>query len=120
MGHFTDETLQKFQAMCAAGMDFGEGPAYDFAMCIKADGDIYGVSPGEQCEEGKPISDSQAATKRDEDSSARMAKLRAAFIKKTGRKMNPEELKKLQKMIESGIIKPASKAPSKPTKNPDA
>ena len=97
MGHFTEETLHKFQAMCAEGIDFGEGPAYDFAMCIKADGDIYGISPGEQCEDGKPISDEAAAkiqAKKGNTSAARMAKLKAAFRKKMGREMTAEELKK--------------------------
>ena len=97
MGHFTEETLHKFQEMCAEGIDFGEGPAYDFAMCIKADGDIYGIEPGEVCEDGKPISDEQAAkirAKKGNTSAARMAKLKAAFRKKTGREMTAEELKK--------------------------
>jgi hypothetical protein len=70
MSYFTKEALEKFQELCAEGVDFGEGPAYDFAMCIKADGDIYGVEPGESCEDGKPISDKEAA------------------------KMTPEEMKK--------------------------
>jgi hypothetical protein len=102
MGHFTEETLQKFQEMCAAGIDFGEGPAYDFAMCIKQDGDIYGISPGESCEDGKPISDAAAArikSKKKVPSSARMAKLKAAFRKKTGREMSKEELAKAAWMI---------------------
>ena len=97
MGHFTPETLQKFQELCAAGIDFGEGPIYDFAMCIKADGDIYGVEPGESCEDGKPISDKEAAkirAKRGDSGASRMAKLKAAFRKKTGREMTAEEAKK--------------------------
>jgi hypothetical protein len=97
MGHFTDETLEKFQAMCAEGLDFGEGPVYDFAMCIKADGDIYGIEDGESCEDGKPISDEAAAklkSRKKEPSDARMAKLKAAFRKKTGREMTKEELAK--------------------------
>jgi len=100
MGHFTEETLQKFQEMCAAGIDFGEGPVYDFAMCIKADGDIYGISPGETCRDGKPISDARAA-KKEPKGSSRMSKLRAAFIKKTGRKMTAKELEKVRNMIRS-------------------
>ena len=99
MGHFTEETLQKFQAMCAAGLDFGEGPTYDFAMCIKADGDIYGVSPGEQCKEGKPISDARAADEDEGKTRSRMSKLRAAFIKKMGREMTSKELEKARNMI---------------------
>jgi len=104
MGHFTPETLQKFQELCAAGLDFGEGPAYDFAMCLKADGDIYGVSPGEACEEGKPISDEKAASlrsKKKEPGAARMAKLKAAFRKKTGREMTKEEMAKAAWMVNS-------------------
>ena len=97
MGHFTEDTLQKFQAMCAAGLAFGEGPVYDFAMCIKADGDIYGVEDGESCEDGKPISDEAAAklkARKKVPSAARMAKLKAAFRKKTGREMTKKELAK--------------------------
>ena len=110
MGHFTPETLQKFQEMCAAGIDFGEGPGYDFAMCIKSDGDIYGISPGESCEDGKPISDAAAAkikSKKKVPSSARMAKLRAAFLKKTGREMSKAELAKAAWMADN------TKAPRK-------
>ena len=99
MGHFTEETLQKFQALWAQGLDFGEGPVYDFAMCIKANGDIYGVSPGEKCKEGKPISDARAAGKQEGKTRSRMAKLRAAFIKKTGREMTSKELEKARNMI---------------------
>jgi hypothetical protein len=97
MSYFTKEALEKFQELCAEGVDFGEGPAYDFAMCIKADGDIYGVEPGESCEDGKPISDKEAAKIRAKESdpgAARMAKLKAAFRKKTGREMTAEEAKK--------------------------
>lgn len=103
MGHFTGDTLRKFQEMCAEGLDFGEGPAYDFAMCIKADGDIYGIEPGESCEDGKPISDSEAAkirAKKGNTSAARMAKLKAAFRKKTGREMTKEELAKAAWMVD--------------------
>lgn len=110
MGHFTKETLHKFQEMCAEGIDFGEGPAYDFAMCLKADGDIYGISPGEQCEDGKPISDERAAqlrSKKKVPSAARMAKLKAAFLKKTGREMTKEELAKAAWMVDH------TKAPKK-------
>jgi hypothetical protein len=104
MSYFTKEALEKFQEMCAAGIDFGEGPAYDFAMCIKADGDIYGVSPGEACEDGKPISDSEAAriqSKKKVPSAARMAKLKAAFLKKTGREMTKTELAKAAWMADN-------------------
>ena len=110
MGHFTEDTLQKFQAMCAAGLDFGEGPVYDFAMCIKSDGDIYGVEDGESCEDGKPISDEDAAkirAKKGNTGAARMAKLKAAFRKKTGREMTKEERAKAAWMADN------TKAPKK-------
>jgi hypothetical protein len=105
MGHFTDETLQKFQEMCAAGIDFGEGPAYDFAMCIKADGDVYGIEDGESCKDGKPISEEQAAAlkKKKGGTGARLSKLKEAFLKKTGREMTSKELAKLNNMLAVGV-----------------
>jgi len=107
MGHFTPETLQKFQEMCAEGMDFGEGPAYDFVQCLMANGDIYGVEPGEVCEKGKQISDEQAAklrakNKKKDTPEVRMAKLKKAFLKKTGREMSKEELAKAAWMVNKG------------------
>ena len=59
-------------------------------------GDIYGVEPGEKCEKGKQISDEQATKLRAKDAKdgpadVRMAKLKAAFRKKTGREMTKEE-----------------------------
>jgi hypothetical protein len=100
MGHFNKESLHKFNLMCSEGIDFAEGDAYDFARCIKADGEIYGVSPGETCKEGKPISDSKALRKVKGKTSSRMAKLRAAFIKKWKRDMSAEELEKARNMID--------------------
>jgi hypothetical protein len=99
MGNFTKETLEQFQQMCAEGVDFGEGPVYDFAMCLMANGDVYGIEPGETCEKGKPISDEQGAklrakNKKKDTSETRMAKLKNAFLKKTGREMTKEELAK--------------------------
>lgn len=107
MGYFTGDTLRKFQEMCADGVDFGEGPAYDFAMCLMANGDIYGIEPGESCEKGKPISDEQGkklrAKGKDADSpDVRMAKLKKAFLKKTGREMTKEELAKAAWMVNKG------------------
>jgi hypothetical protein len=107
MGTFSEETLKKFNEMCAAGLDFGEGPVYDFAMCLKSDGDIYGVSPGESCEDGKPISDDTANKIRSkkqskEPGAVQMAKLKRAFIKKTGREMSKEEVAKAAWMINKG------------------
>ncbi len=105
MSYFTKEALEKFQEMCAAGIDFGESPAYDFAMCLMANGDVYGIEPGEKCKKGKPISDDQAAAlkKKKGGTDARMAKLKQAFIKKMGREMNPKELAKLQNMLALGV-----------------
>ncbi len=100
MGHFTEETLLKFNAMCAAGVDFGEGPVYDFARCIKKNGEIYGVSPGEVCKEGKQIPDKKKGEEENKGKGiSRMSKLRAAFIKKIGREMTAEELEKARNMI---------------------
>jgi hypothetical protein len=104
MGHFSPETLQKFQELCAAGIDFGEGPVYDFVQCLMSNGDIYGVEPGEVCEKGKQISDEQAAklrakNKKKDTPEVRMAKLKRAFLKKTGREMTKEELAKAAWMV---------------------
>lgn len=83
--------------MCAEGIEFSEGEEYSFVQCVDSKGDIYGVQPGEQCKSGKQISDDQAKKLRskkkekEDESSARMAKLKAAFRKKTGREMNEEE-----------------------------
>ena len=104
MGTFTPETLRKFQEMCAAGFNFGENPEYDFAMCLMANGDVYGISPGEVCEKGKPISDEQGAKlkakkKKKDAPDVRMAKLKKAFLKKTGREMNKEELAKASWLV---------------------
>jgi hypothetical protein len=99
MGHFTEDALTKFNAMCAVGVDFGEDPVYDFARCIKKDGEIYGISPGEVCKEGKQISDARAEKENKGQGISRMAKLRAAFIKKIGREMTSKELEKARNMI---------------------
>ena len=99
MGHFNEESLHKFNLMCSEGVSFSEGDSYDFARCIKATGEIYGVSPGEACHGGKPISDSKAERKGKGKDSSRMAKLRAAFIKKWKREMSAEELEKARNMI---------------------
>jgi hypothetical protein len=107
MGTFSEETLKKFNEMCAEGVDFGEGPAYDFAMCLMTNGDIYGIEPGEACEKGKPISDEmgrklRAKGKSKESGAAKMAKLKQAFIKKTGREMTKEELAKAVWIVDEG------------------
>ena len=103
MGHFTEETLHKFQAMCAAGVDFAEGEVYDFAKCLMANGDVYGVEPGEKCEVGRPISDDEAKTK--SKVNAKMAKLKKAFIQKLGREMTSKELAKARNLIASVGVK---------------
>ena len=99
MGHFNEESLHKFNLMCSEGVSFSEGDSYDFARCIKSTGEIYGVSPGEVCKEGKPISDAKAQRREGGKSNSRMAKLRAAFIKKWKREMSAEELEKARNMI---------------------
>jgi hypothetical protein len=99
MGNFNEESLHKFNLMCSEGVSFSEGDSYDFARCIKSTGEIYGVSPGEVCKEGKPISDAKAQRKAAGKNNSRMAKLRAAFIKKLGREMSSEELEKARNMI---------------------
>lgn len=107
MSYFTEEALKKFQTLCSQGMNFAEGEEYDFVQCLMANGDIYGVEPGEVCEKGKQISDEQAAAlkakgKKDDAPAARMAKLKKAFLKKTGREMTKEELAKAAWMINKG------------------
>ncbi len=98
MSYFTDDSLEKFNEMCSEGVDFGESPVYDFARCIKKSGEIYGISPGESCYEGKPISDAAAKAKA-KDGSSRLAKLRVAFRKKTGRELTPEEMEKAEGLL---------------------
>lgn len=105
MSYFTGEALRKFQEMCAEGMNFAEGEEYDFVQCLMANGDIYGVEPGESCEKGKQISDETAAKLRSEkskkdDLDSRMAKLKKEFLKKTGREMTKEELAKAKWMTQ--------------------
>jgi len=101
MGYFNEESLHKFNSMCSDGVSFAEGDSYDFARCIKTNGEIYGVSPGETCRGGKPISDAKADKKGGGKTGARMSKLRAAFIKKLGREMTSKELEKARNMLTS-------------------
>lgn len=109
MGHFTEDTLKKFQAMCAAGVDFAEGEVYDFAKCLMSNGDVYGIEPGEKCEVGRPISDDEAKVKNQVN--AKMAKLKKAFIQKLGRDMTSKELAKARNMIASiGVKIPAGES----------
>lgn len=89
---FSEESLRKFHEMCAEGLDFGEGEVYDFARCIMPNGEVYGVSDDEECEVGKRLPNGKKAGKG--EGATRMAKLKQAFIKKTGREMNAEELKR--------------------------
>ncbi len=107
MGYFAEDVLQKFNAMCAEGVDFGEGPVYDFARCVMPDGDIYGTKG--QCKAGKPIADEKEEGDKKVDS--RMAKLKKSFIKKMGREMTPAELKKAANMLASiGVPIPAGES----------
>lgn len=110
MGYFTEETLQKFNAMCADGVDFGEGPTYDFARCVTSGGKVYGISEDEQCKVGRKIADKKEAPRKGNIGS-KMAKLKHAFIKKMGREMTPVEVKKAQNLIASiGIPIPAGES----------
>jgi hypothetical protein len=107
MSYFTEEALKKFQELCAAGLNFAEGEEYDFVQCLMANGDIYGVEPGEACEKGKQISDKQAAALRakgakKDSPEVRMAKLKKAFLKKTGREMTKEEAAKASWLVNKG------------------
>lgn len=109
MSYFTKEALQKFNELCTQGVDFGEAPVYDFAKCLMANGDIYGVEPGEKCEVGRPISDEEAKTKNQINS--KMSKLKKAFIKKLGREMTSKELAKARNLIASvGVKIPAGQS----------
>lgn len=98
MSYFTKEALQQFNEMCAEGLDFGEGPVYDFARCVMANGEYYGVSDNEKCEKGRRAPDKEKQDKGDK--ATRMAKLKAAFIRKIGREMTPQELKQATLLIE--------------------
>lgn len=109
MGHFTEKALEKFNSMCSEGFNFGENPVYDFARCITSSGKIYGISDDEQCHVGKKISNEAAKSRGKIDS--RMAKLKKAFIQKTGREMRPAEIKKAENMLASiGIPIPAGQS----------
>lgn len=109
MGHFTEETLRKFNAMCAEGVDFGEGPVYDFARCITGSGEIYGISDDEQCKVGRKIGDKEEVKDKDAGNT-RMAKLKKAFIKRIGREMTPKEIAKAQNMLGIGVPIPKGKS----------
>jgi len=95
-GNFSEKSLQKYTELCSDGLNFSEGNSYDFARCIKADGEIYGISPGEKCKEGKQISDKKTEAKG--DVGAALAKLKTLFMKKIGREMTPKELLKAENM----------------------
>ncbi len=107
MGYFAEDAIKKFNAMCAEGVDFGEGPVYDFARCIMPDGEIYGTKG--QCKQGKPLADKEGLDESKLD--ARIAKLKKAFIKKVGRDMTPAESKKAANMLASvGVPIPAGES----------
>ena len=93
MGHFTGKSLQEFHELCSDGMDFGEGPVYDFARCLSKKGEIYGVSTGESCKGGVPIIPKRKGK-------TRLEKLREAFLKKKGREMTSKELDKVRHMLQ--------------------
>lgn len=101
---FSEEALRKFHEMCAAGLNFSEGDSYDFARCIKSDGEIYGTKG--QCKAGKPLGEMEKSSDSRVDS--RMAKLKQAFIKKVGREMTPAEVSKAVNII--GVPIPAGQS----------
>ena len=101
---FSEEALKKFHEMCAAGLNFAEGESYDFARCIKSDGEIYGTKG--QCKAGKPLGEKEEGG--DSKVNSRMAKLKRAFIKKMDREMTPAEVSKAMNMI--GIPIPAGQS----------
>jgi hypothetical protein len=106
MGHFNEDALKKFNAMCSEGVEFSEGETYDFARCVMPDGDIYGTKG--QCKVGKPIADLEDEGKKKEDS--RMSKLKRAFIRKVGREMTPAEIAKATNMLGVGVPIPKGKS----------
>jgi hypothetical protein len=101
---FSEEALKKFHEMCAAGLNFAEDESYDFARCIKSDGEIYGTKG--QCKAGKPLGEKKEGG--DSKVNSRMAKLKRAFIKKMDREMTPTEVAKAMNMI--GIPIPAGQS----------
>jgi hypothetical protein len=92
MGHFDEETLRKFNAMCSAGVNFSEGDSYDFARCIMPDGEIYGTAG--QCKKGKPISDEKKSDKdkKGDKHKRNLAKLTQMYQAKTGKDLSPKQL----------------------------
>lgn len=109
MGHFSEETLKKFNEMCAAGVDFGESPVYDFARCLTSGGKVYGISEDEQCKVGRKVAD-KGENESSGKSDSRMSKLKRAFIRKMGREMTPKEIAKAQNMLGVGVPIPKGKS----------
>jgi hypothetical protein len=127
MSYFTEEALQKFNEMCAEGVNFGEEPVYDFARCVRPDGSAYGTAGA--CKSGKQ-QDKDMAQLRDQKPHKPPAGwkpygggpddkpgvkiplegvmqggwLKQAFEKKMGREMNAKEIAKAEKMI--GVLIP--------------
>ena len=97
MGTFSEETLKKFNELCAVGLDFSEENVYNFARCLMSDGTVYGVSDGEACESGRRIGDKEKIDKG--TGGGRLAKLKQEFIKKVGREMTKEEQAKLAAVL---------------------
>lgn len=95
--YFSKEALDKFNELCAEGVDFGEEPVYDFAKCIMPSGEIYGISKGEVCKKGKALVGK--GPKKKGTAASRMARLKLAFLKKNGREMTPGEMKQAINLI---------------------
>lgn len=81
MGHFSAETLKKFNEMCADGIDFAEETPYDFTRCVAPSGEFYGTDG--QCKTGKPV-----AEKEKKSSTTDLRKIMAAYERKTGSPMS--------------------------------
>lgn len=106
MGGFSEELLQKFNQMFAAGLSFNETNSYDFVRCIMPDGEIYGTK--HQCKVGKPLAEEDKESKGGSDS--RLAYLKKAFMKKIGREMTAQEIAKARNMLGVGVPIPKGKS----------
>ena len=95
--YFNPESLEKYNELCSKNVDFGEAPVYDFAKCIMASGEVYGISKGETCKKGRALVGK--GPKKKGTAASRMARLKLAFLKKNGREMTPGEMKQAINLI---------------------
>ena len=101
MGHFTEESLQKFNTMCAEGVDFGESPVYDFTRCVKPNGEAYGTDG--RCRAGTQEVKESGPSPKGNLLKNRLGALKAAFERKVGREMNAKEIARAMKKMELGV-----------------